>query len=314
MKEPILTVLSPSPSKDYEFLIENKLPFAEDIRPYRFPPLDKIVTTSGQVITQHRNLPSHDLITAMSDFVDKMDLSTFGRDDEGSPAEYMPLEESFSPLLHRIEGAKKYRAVYPTAALPPIDEVLLRYSRQPEEMQLGSKEALKRLMKAADVKRVPPKVKGRKQNREAEKPLSGLDVDELFRKEKRTKISPTNAIPEFKQMLATTENLDAIKDAVKQMTTIIENQIRTSFGDNAYERAIEAIGVMRQEMIELEEPGLYNDALRELKQKIMGEELGGNRKEMWWYVRKNRMGLIDKKGSAMSDVTEEEANAFLTAR
>jgi ATP-dependent DNA helicase 2 subunit 2 len=221
------------------------------------------------------------------------------------------MDETYSPLYHRIEQAKRWRAVHPNDPVPPIPEVLIKYSKPPEDLQNNAQSTLKRLLKAADVKKVPPKVKGRKRDREMDKPLSGLNVDDLFRKEKRTKISPENPIPEFKQALAITDSLDAVKDAVKQMTAIVEDQIRHSFGDSAYERAVEELGVMRQEMIDLEEPGLYNDMLRELKRKIMAEELGGNRREMWWFVRKNRIGLIDKRTSSMSDVTEEEANAFL---
>ena len=97
------------------------------------------------------------------------------------------------------------------------------------------------------------------------------------------------------------------------MMGIVEYQIRHSFGDSAYDRAVEELGVMRQEMIDLEEPGLYNDMLRELKRKIMAEDLGGNRREMWWFIRKNRIGLIDKRTSPVSDVTEEEANDFPAA-
>jgi hypothetical protein len=52
---------------------------------------------------------------------------------------------------------------------------------------------------------VPSRVKGRKRNREVDKPLSGLNVDDLFRKEKRTKIHPDNAIPEFKQALKSSQ-------------------------------------------------------------------------------------------------------------
>jgi ATP-dependent DNA helicase 2 subunit 2 len=195
--------------------------------------------------------------------------------------------------------------------VPPIPEVLMKYSKPPEGLQNNVQSTLKRLIKAADVKKVPPKVKGRKRDREVDKPLSGLNVEDLFRKEKRTKISPENAIPEFKQALAITDSLDAVKDVVKQMTAIVEYQIRHSFGDSAYDRAVEELGVMRQEMVDLEEPGLYNDMLRELKRKIIAEELGGNRREMWWFIRKNRIGLIDKMTSPVSDVTEEEANTFL---
>lgn len=331
--DPLLTLLSPSVEKDYECLIENQLPFNEDVRSYRFPPIDKIVTVSGKVVTQHRNLPSKDLSQAMSDFVDKMDISHFDRNDEGEAGEYMALEDAFSPVLHRIEQAKRWRAIRPMEPLPPVPEVLLKYSEQPEELQREAKPALQRLIKAADVKKgilhflrlwelanvsgylVPPKVKGRKRNREADKPLSGLNVDDLFRQQpKRAKISSENSIPEFKQTLARAEDIENIKDAVKQMAAIIENQIKDSFGNNNYDRVVEELGVMRSELTELEEPVLYNDMLRGLKMKIMAEELGGERREMWWSIRRNRLSLIDKKVSAVSDVTEEEVNEFNAAK
>jgi len=36
---------------------------------------------------------------------------------------------------------------------------------------------------------------------------------------------------------------------------------------------------------------------------------GGDRREMWWKVKKARLGLIDKKTSEVSDVSEEDAQA-----
>jgi len=64
-------------------LIEVQMPFAEDVRSYRFPPLDQVITVSGKIITEHRNLPKDDLLTAMNNYVDQMDLSGFDRTDEG---------------------------------------------------------------------------------------------------------------------------------------------------------------------------------------------------------------------------------------
>jgi ATP-dependent DNA helicase 2 subunit 2 len=154
---------------------------------------------------------------------------------------------------------------------------------------------------------VPPKAKGRKRNREAEKPLSGLDVEALLHQEKRTKISPSNAIPEFKQSLSHAENIETINDAVKQMTGIIEDQVRHSLGDANYDRVTEGLGVMREELISYEEPGAYNDFLRELKGKLLGEKLGGDRRELWWLIRRSKLGLIEQQQSDRSEVTEEEA-------
>jgi len=308
MAEPVVTLLSPLVETDIECLIENVLPFAEDIRSYRFPPLDKVLTVSGKSLTQHRNLPGDELLHAMDDYVDRMSLVN----DDGQ--EYMAMDDTFSPVLHTIEGAIKYRAVHPDEGIPEKAAAFLAYAKQPEELQTRSKEAVARLIRAADVKKVPPKLKGRRRYHEPETPLSGLDVEALLRKEKRSRISADNAVPEFKQALAATDDLDTVKDLLKQMIGIIENQIRDSFGDANYDRVVEGLGVMREEMLGLEEPVLYNDALRQLKSKIMAEELGVNRKELWWRIRINKLGLIDHGQSPVSDVTQDEADAFMISK
>ena len=82
-KEPVIVLLAPSIEVDYECLVDVQLPFTEDIRSYRFPPLDRVMTVSGKEIKEHRNLPNDALSAAMSEYVDRMDLSTFGKDDEG---------------------------------------------------------------------------------------------------------------------------------------------------------------------------------------------------------------------------------------
>ena len=82
-KSPMLILLAPSIEVDYECLLDVQLPFSEDVRSYKFPPLDRVVTVSGKVLKEHRNLPTGTLSSAMSDYVDRMDISTFGKDDEG---------------------------------------------------------------------------------------------------------------------------------------------------------------------------------------------------------------------------------------
>lgn len=71
---------------------------------------------------------------------------------------------------------------------------------------------------------------------------------------------------------------------------------------------------MRQEMIEMEEPEIWNDFIRGLKGKLLGEDLGGDRREMWWEIRRHKLGLIERKASEPSTVNEEEAKAFLSSR
>lgn len=82
-KDPELLLLAPSIEPELESLIDIPLPFAEDLRQYRFPPLDRVITITGNVLTKHRNLPTDDLANAMSAYVDSMDLSGLERDEEG---------------------------------------------------------------------------------------------------------------------------------------------------------------------------------------------------------------------------------------
>lgn len=124
---------------------------------------------------------------------------------------------------------------------------------------------------------------------------------------KRSKISAENAIPEFKQALSRAENVDAIRDAVRQMGSIIESQINHSLAHANYDRVIERLGTMREELVEYEEPVAFNDFLRALKGKLAKEELGGDRKELWWFVRKGKLGLIEKREVETSMVGDDEA-------
>ena len=83
-KDPQLLLLAPHIEDEFECLYDIPLPFAEDVRNYKFPPLDEVVTITGKKLTQHdRLLPSNELQEVMNDYVNAMDISSFDRDDEG---------------------------------------------------------------------------------------------------------------------------------------------------------------------------------------------------------------------------------------
>ena len=319
-KSPTVVLLAPWVEQDYECLYEVELPFAEDLRSYRFPALDKVLTVSGKELKQHRNLPNDALLEAMSDYVDQMDLSKLGTDDDGEAAEYMPIEDTFSPILHRVNQVIRQRAVQPDKGLPPIPEILIKYSKPPDEAIQKSQASLQKVIEAANIKKVPPKARSRRTRRDAPKPLSGLDVNALLssKDQKRKRISPENAIPEFKQLVATAEfetaeeGPDGLKAVFAQFSDIIKDYIRHSVGTSGYGKATECLNVLRDECLDCEQSEWFNDFMRGLKRDILGEELGGDRKEMWYQIRKNRIGLIQRKEQGASHVSEEEAKGFLS--
>lgn len=105
-----------------------------------------------------------------------------------------------------------------------------------------------------------------------------------------------------------------MRDAVSQLGVIIEDLIKHSIGDSVYDRAVEAVGVMRGECVEMEEPAVFNAFAREFKKKLLDGDLGGDRRELWYKVRVGKLGLIGKDVSEVSDVTEEEAALVRVSR
>ncbi|GAM88849.1 hypothetical protein ANO11243_068830 [Dothideomycetidae sp. 11243] len=321
-KAPVILLLSPSISPDLECLYDVELPFAEDSRQYRFPPLDRIPTVSGKTITQHRNLPSSALQDAMSAYVDAMDLSTSGPED----TEYAAIDETFSPMLHRINQIIRHRAVHPSAPLPPVPDALIRFSRPPEHLISKAQNHIDALSAAADIKRVPPKTVARRGRRKEDtKPLSGLDVNALLASNPRdnqtgsaaptdsSKIDPRNAVPEFKQLLQRADDMPAVHAAVAQMGKITRDLVSASTGDANYARATECLRVVREEMVDLEDAEAWNDLLKEFKKDLFAGKLGGDRAELWFELRAARLGLI-RSNECQGGVDEEEAKAFMSAR
>jgi len=95
------------------------------------------------------------------------------------------------------------------------------------------------------------------------------------------------------------------------MSDIIRKLIQESFADLQYGQAAENLRVMREELIDLEVPAVYNKNLRALKKSILSGELDGDRREMWFkHVVGGRLGLITKDESEVSDITAAEADSF----
>ena len=146
-------------------------------------------------------------------------------------------------------------------------------------------------------------------------PLSNLDISELLAT--RETISKDNAIAEFKQMLDTadgTDNMGLLHSAAKQMGEIIRELLEEPIEGPArglfFDRAMENIRVMREEMIEYEEPESYNKFIRALKRAFLDGKFGEDRRKLWVKFRLARLGLIDSGAAATSEVSAEEANEF----
>lgn len=69
------------------------------------------------------------------------------------PTEYMPIQETYSPTIHRINQAIRHRAIHPDGKIEPPADVLMQWSNPPAELIEKSASELNALQKAADVKK-----------------------------------------------------------------------------------------------------------------------------------------------------------------
>jgi hypothetical protein len=69
------------------------------------------------------------------------------------PIEYAPIDESYNPVIHRVNQAIRQRAVHPEKPIEPPAETLLRYSKPPEALVEKAKSEIDALIQAAEVKK-----------------------------------------------------------------------------------------------------------------------------------------------------------------
>lgn len=66
--------------------------------------------------------------------------------------EYAPLDDLYSPIIHRVNQAIRARAVDEDGPVEEIPPRLLKYSQPPEDLIKKAKPRIDALIKAADVK------------------------------------------------------------------------------------------------------------------------------------------------------------------
>ena len=241
------------------------------------------------------------------------------------------MHDVYSPMYHRIDQAVRWRASHPKDPVPPPAKVLVKYREPPEELVKKSKEQLEQLVKVAEVKKgtlkhiilrshgpfahafclVPEQSKSRKRRADGSAPISSLDVESLLKagRNKRLHFDSNNAIKDFENYINDGYDPDRLIDGAAELGKILEKRVQESFGDAHYSSALDDMAEFRRLMQEEEAYGVWNAWVKEFKRKLLGKELGGDRREMWFKVREKGVGLLEKGGAS-----KEEAKAFLSGK
>lgn len=80
-----------------------------------------------------------------------LDLSA--TDSRSDPDEYVSIDETFNPTVHRVNHAVKSRALHPERPVPDVPSILLRFSHPTQDLIETVQRKVDALVEAADVKK-----------------------------------------------------------------------------------------------------------------------------------------------------------------
>lgn len=63
------------------------------------------------------------------------------------------MDETYSPTLHRLNQAIRFRAVHPLDPIPPPYDIITKYLHPPEGLTQSTVPYIEKLKEAADVKK-----------------------------------------------------------------------------------------------------------------------------------------------------------------
>eukprot|EP01094_Clydonella_sp_ATCC50884_P012155 TRINITY_DN2207_c0_g1_i1.p1 TRINITY_DN2207_c0_g1~~TRINITY_DN2207_c0_g1_i1.p1 ORF type:complete len:785 (-),score=247.92 TRINITY_DN2207_c0_g1_i1:306-2513(-) len=319
---PALGVMIPKIKADVEYLIYQKLPYAEDIRHYPFAPLD--VQSMRQ-----SHAPSKAQLAAAELLINSLNLMTAAKDEDGDPMEALKPKHTYNPTLQRFYQCVQSRALHPNTPLVPLDPVIERYVNPDKELFGNARAALENFKALFPVEPADPKKVGSKRTYWADM-LAGQDVqldsyipDGGGKKQKTegdefsidniaaggtSEVGSVHPTKDFNEMIKR-RDFDYVETAIKQMQDRILQLVNDSIRDQLYEKAFECVVCLREGCVKEDEPEHFNTFLKLMRNNFEGKR----RDEFWKMISTKGLSLIHDGECDSSEVTEEEANQFHAA-
>ncbi|KIP04439.1 hypothetical protein PHLGIDRAFT_15192 [Phlebiopsis gigantea 11061_1 CR5-6] len=222
--EPKMGILKPETHGTVAYFTWVQMPFADDIRKYTFPSLDKLFNHKGEVVTKHPYIATDEQMSAMDDFVDALDLMDAGeKDEEEDRKPWYDITLSYNPAIHRVKQALFHAAIVQDLnrqPLPPPHPELLKYFNAPRKVVKRARGAIEAARTAFNVKEVPKRVVRGRRDGHVRARDDGDDALLLDKQpNKRIKLSKTQS-----QVLSRTQADASAKSQQKNVTDDSETE------------------------------------------------------------------------------------------
>jgi ATP-dependent DNA helicase 2 subunit 2 len=310
LTRPRIGILYPHVTDDATSLMFVQLPFADDVREFKFDKLEDVLLEPSQRKTgkrhrlDHRAVPSTELNKRMDAWIESMDLME-AKDGE----EAYQIKDIYNPKYHRVFDAVFQRAVDPTSPIPsasrfmecmqPIPKVLER-SQPHLDLVKSSFQGVRRPVKQG-AKRMQ---------------IADTELPQFRAVEQQMTVGTTDPIGDFYKMVQR-RDADFVGDACRQMQTAIMALVDHLLGPRAgpvgqvgTNKILDSLRVLRDVSGEEGEDVSFNEWMqRDVKVKL----LGGTDQEVafWRLMKEKKYGLIDVDfANATKPVTKREADDF----
>ncbi|XP_069105768.1 X-ray repair cross-complementing protein 5-like [Argopecten irradians] len=317
---PKLGCLIPHIKAEYECFLYVEIPFMEDIRQFTFGslPISKENVSAGNT----KFVPSEKQLEAVDNLITSMDLcqSQDNDDDEEETTEFLKAKLTFNPHFQRLYQCLQHRGLNPDEPLAELSPLVANYLKPPQEVLTKCEEhldSMKKLFKLEVVKQKEEKT-GENQFKEsdegeatkAKKPRLDDDLEGGMADITRAKVTEVGTVTPVEDFVAfiNQKDEDKFEEASEQMQKRIEQIVVDSFGSQFYPKAMDCLKALRLHSIKKAEPGLFNTFMKKFKDTLIAK----GRRDFWEQVVTENQGLISKMESEDSNVTKEEAKAFVS--
>ena len=307
---PKLTVLYPKTKKNQKhpeqivyFLYMVELPTIEDIREYNF----------GSSL---KSTPSQQLL--VSELVNEMDLTKGLNEEEQEDIELLkpsmtqnPLHDLFYQRALEIGLAAGSQTSRPIELDDNIRNIIQAEQFKRKRIKTVSSK-ISEIFELKENQAKPEKTekmfwndlmttKQEEEKREQIKDKKDKD-DEAIKD-----ISKHHPISDFREMLRNKKE-DLVEKAIHQLKALIIELIKSSNGTTSFSKALELVLVLREGCVQEDEPDLFNDFVRDIKENLCDED---NVRDFLNVLRKEEIALISKAESHQSKVSPDKAKEYI---
>lgn len=312
--QPRLGCLVPHIKAKYESLLFFELPFAEDLRTYTFPS-----------VTQNEKFqPSQDQLDAVDKLIDNMDLmgekGDDGDDDEEEDNEMLKPKETLNPVFQRLYQCLLHRALNSKDSIPEIDRMLQSSLNRPQAVTARSCQAVEDMKKLFNLEVIKKSEKGTTggnvfgvANQNGDAPANAPPADDNegvtmadMAQGAVTEVGSVNPVSDFQKLVKGSDDA-TFKRVCTQMQKRIHQLVLESFGSQFFNKAFECLKSLRTESCQRQEPGQFNQFLRDTKQKLKST----SKEAFWQKICQEKLSLISHAECSTSDVTAEDSKKFL---